>query len=484
MRFFFLILSVFFLSSKLTGADETHSVVKIRQTCNSNNYYSPWNAPYQKSGIGSGFIIDRGRILTNAHVVADSAFIQVEFSPSAKKYRGYVEWIGHDCDLAIVSVKDQEFCDLSIPLELSDELPQVRDELMVLGYPMGGRELSVTKGILSRTEMRRYSHGGKRLMDSQIDAPINPGNSGGPVISKGKVVGVVHQGITKGQNLGYMIPLPVVKHFLSEVDSSKYEGFPSFGIRIQSMDNEALRKYYQMGPEDTGVLITEVYETSSCYGHLFPGDVILSVDGVKVENNGQISLGEGHWIFFSYLLSSKYYGETIEGEVLRNGVKTPVAIPLNPQLKSNFLVRDFEHEKRPTYYVKGGLVFQPVTQNYLSYFEDNIPLTIQLYETKGAKRDGQQELVVISRVLPDEMNEGYQMLAHEIVTEINEMPIHCMEDVVRAFEKNPSAFHVISTESDLKVVLSAELVKERDPEIWKQYFIQADRSADLDSTRK
>lgn len=79
----------------------------------------------------------------------------------------------------------------------------------------------------------------RRLLTVQIDAAINPGNSGGPAVSRGKVVGVAFQGFSQMQNVGYIVPFPVIRHFLNDIALHKrHTGFVSIGIKAQSMENE------------------------------------------------------------------------------------------------------------------------------------------------------------------------------------------------------------------------------------------------------
>ena len=79
------------------------------------------------------------------------------------------------------------------------ETPHVQDDVLAVGYPRGGEDISYTRGIVSRIEDIKYSHGWANLLSIQVDAAINPGNSGGPVLDmkSGKVVGIAFQGLGK-----------------------------------------------------------------------------------------------------------------------------------------------------------------------------------------------------------------------------------------------------------------------------------------------
>ena len=72
-------------------------------------------------------------------------------------------------------------------------MPRLRDEVAVVVYPVGGEEISITEGVVSRIEVQRYSHSQRHLLAVTVDAAINAGNSGGPVFGDGKVVGIAFQ---------------------------------------------------------------------------------------------------------------------------------------------------------------------------------------------------------------------------------------------------------------------------------------------------
>uniref|UniRef100_A0A803RBS7 Uncharacterized protein n=1 Tax=Cannabis sativa TaxID=3483 RepID=A0A803RBS7_CANSA len=236
--------------------------------------------------MGSGFVIHGKRILTNAHVVADHTFVLVRKHGSPTKYRAQVQAVGHECDLAILAVENEEFWEGVNPLELGD-IPFLQEAVAVVGYPQGGDNISVTKGVVSRVEPTQYVHGATQLMAIQIDAAINPGNSGGPAIMAKKVVGVAFQNLSGAENIGYIIPVPVIKHFITGVEESgKYVGFCSLGLSCQPTENVQLRNYFQMRKDMTGVLVSKINPLSDAHKILKKDDIILAFDGVPIANDG------------------------------------------------------------------------------------------------------------------------------------------------------------------------------------------------------
>lgn len=479
-RILFFVLGWCFTSTICGTEMAQGSTVKIYQTRNMYDYDSPWGSPYQERVGGTGFVIEGNRILTNAHVVSGSAFIQVKKSSGVERYQAEVEWTGHDCDLAILSIQDETFFQNIEPLMMAHSVAPVQSEVIVLGYSVGGEDLSVTRGIISRTEVSRYAHSGSSLLCSQIDAAINPGNSGGPVISDNQVVGVVHQIKQGGQNLGYMIPIPIIEHFLKEVDRGMYRGFPHGGVCYQMMENPALRSFYQMEKNDAGVLVTEVDEHSLFKGVVFPGDILLAIDGISIVNDGTIDFEDRKRVSLSHVFSLKYYEEFVELEILRQGEKVTIAVLLEPR-SEKASTQQVGSSKRPSYFISGGLVFQPLTMNYLTHMFYSSPPPLELLYSfrHGKANEDSTEIVVLTRVLPDCLNVGYQTLKDQIVTAVNGIAVKNMQDLVHIFETCEEPYYRISLESHREVVLHRDEVESRHDKILKNYLISHDRSEDL-----
>lgn len=96
-----------------------------------------------------------------------------------QKFIAEVLAVGTDCDIALLTVHDDEFWKGVEPLRFGP-LPRLQDAVAVIGYPIGGDTISVTSGVVSRIEVTAYVHGSTELLGIQIDAAINSGNSGAP----------------------------------------------------------------------------------------------------------------------------------------------------------------------------------------------------------------------------------------------------------------------------------------------------------------
>src|SRR4029079_8675436 len=109
------------------------------------------------------------------------------------------------------------FLDDIQPAELGP-MPRLRDEVAVVGYPVGGEEISITEGVVSRIEVQRYSHSQRHLLAVTVDAAINADNSVGQECGDAKVVSIEFQSLTGVNNIGEMVPPPIIRAFLAGVE--------------------------------------------------------------------------------------------------------------------------------------------------------------------------------------------------------------------------------------------------------------------------
>lgn len=438
----------------------------------------------QESLSGSGCIIKGSRILTNAHVVADAMFIQVKRAGMVKKYTAEVEIVAHECDLAILRVKEKSFFDGVMPIEIG-KLPKVGDTVATFGFPEGGDELAFTEGVVSRVEHQSYTHSEANLLCCQIDAAINPGSSGGPVIKDDEIIGVAFQA-GHGENIGYMVSVPIINHFLEDIKDGKYDGIPSLGASWQKIENPDMRLYYKMREEHTGVLLNKIYPGSPVKGILRPGDIVLSVGGIDVANDGTIRFRENERTFFGYVIQNKFIGETTEFEILREGKVLKEKVKLT--IPTNFcrLVPHEQFDEMPRYYIAGGMVFQPLTANYLNVrFDDEeydsayYVFDVYPYYDSGEPTEERREIVVLASVLADEINVGYHDLRDIVISFVNGNKVSTLEDLVKAVEGNRGAYHVFIDKRGKEVVLDRKKMDARNELILKRYKIHSDRSEDL-----
>ena len=219
MRFAFLpaVVAAFASCAWADAADNiASSVVKIHVVSRPPDFARPWAKGSPQESSGSGVIIEGNRILTNAHVVRYASQIFVQADQSTERVPAKIKAIAMGVDLAIVEVSRPSFFQDHPPLSLAEGLPSLKQSVSVYGYPMGGEQISITQGIISRVEHTAINYGINALR-IQIDAALNPGNSGGPGVVDGKIVGLVYSKFSTGENIGYLIAADEIRMFLDDI---------------------------------------------------------------------------------------------------------------------------------------------------------------------------------------------------------------------------------------------------------------------------
>lgn len=234
------------------------------------------------SAVGSGFIVDRsGYILTNNHVVEDSARISVRLH-SGEEFLARVVGTDEETDLAVLKIetgRDLPF----VKLGNSDGV-KVGDWVLAIGSPFGLAQ-TVTAGIISQTNRETpYATPFQKFL--QTDAAINRGNSGGPLVSmNGEVIGVNSQIATSTgdyNGIGFALPSNEAANVYQQIVQNGKVRRGYLGVYLDSVKPEFARVYNL--PEAKGAIITNVSDKQSAaaYAGLQTGDIIVEFNGQKV----------------------------------------------------------------------------------------------------------------------------------------------------------------------------------------------------------
>lgn len=243
-------------------------------------------------GTGSGFILSKdGRLLTNAHVVADTDTVQVTLK-DGRSFQGRVVGVDSVTDVAVVKIKAT-----NLPtVKLGNSKNLVPGEWAIaIGNPLG-LDNTVTIGIISAMDRSSAQVGvpDKRVNFIQTDAAINPGNSGGPLLNaQGEVIGVNTAIRADAQGLGFAIPIETAARVANQLFSKGRVEHPFLGIQMVDL-NPAIKEEINQETklnikQDKGVLIVRVIEKSpSDRAGLREGDIIQKIDGRQINKASDV----------------------------------------------------------------------------------------------------------------------------------------------------------------------------------------------------
>ena len=293
----------------------------------------PQQDQQERHGLGSGFLIGDGLVLTNNHVVEiqdeqhpgkfrpmdEIKVITDETAPGgAREFSAKV--IGNDpkSDVALLRIEGKDVGQLKYATLGDSDAVEVGDYVIAIGEPFG-LQATVTAGIISAKERSQF--GGPYSDYLQTDASINPGNSGGPLFNlKGEVVGINSAIISGANTIGFAIPIAVVKQILPQLKEKGRVVRGFLGVQPQAITADMVE---QLGLKSTrGALVADVVKGGPAdQAGLKPGDVVVALNGKPVSDNNQLTRDVG----------VVPPGQKINLSVFRDGKQRGIDVMLSPR---------------------------------------------------------------------------------------------------------------------------------------------------------
>lgn len=447
--------------------DTTKSVVKVFTTTSTANYKQPWQTNKILKFTGSGAIIQGNQIITSAHVVAGGKLIEVRKENDPKKYIAKLKYISHQVDIAILEVEDQSFFDNTSYLKLSTDV-KARDSVTVVGYPIGGNNISTTTGVVSRIEQQYYVYSGEKFLAIQIDAAVNSGNSGGPAVnSKNELIGIAMMTKKKANNISYIVPTEIINTVLEDTKDGKIDGFNRVLTYVANIENNVLKEYYGLNNGNGAIVgIVDQYETQ-----IKLDDIVLSIDGKLIANNGTIASKYGR-ISFAHVFHTKQMGESIELDILRDKklIKVKLAIKQTPKLIN------YEYDKQSRYIIFGGLAFSPITSNYLRTLTnfESTQIKKKLY-AKKVEKDFTEAVTMLPSLFPHSVNRGYSSWA-SVVKNVNGIRIKNFKHFTEVLDYITDKYIKIEFMQNATVILDSQKARNSFKDIQYIYQLSSDRN--------
>lgn len=434
-----LLIALVALSTNVSAQEVRDSVVKIFATYRGPDFGRPWTKLPPQELSGTGFVIEGDRILTNAHVVEQTNRIYVQPPNSADKLRAEVIGISQAMDLAVIRIRKdserEEFHANHPHLEIADALPSIGSTVQAIGYPMGGEQVSITEGVVSRIEYADYNMDTQGLR-IQVDAALNHGNSGGPVILDGKVTGVVFSGIEFAENIGYVIPSEEVHLFLEDIEDGSYDGQPRlYDARFQTCESDSLRDYLGLEREQTGIVYTRADDDSDL--PLKHWDVLDRIGDYDIDNAGLVTSDDDLRLHWRYFIRELADDGSIPVTVIRDGEEVSLSLPVTNQRDD---LVPWIGDGYPEYFIVGPMIFTPVRREhfyelYLGYgIVDGSPVGLRINDER--EFEGEEYVVLAGPMLPHPITKGYEILGNPTIKSVNGEKVTSLAHLVELVRDN------------------------------------------------
>lgn len=451
-------------------ADPGHSVVRVNTTIQNYSPSQPWEKTQPRKRRGLGAVLSHGTVLTTAKMAADAIYLEFQSADSSRNIPAKVIAIDYEANLALLGpANDAGFLTELKPTTLSQPVKQEAKLNIVQLEDKGTTQ--VTSGTIRDLELLSTFISGRYFLSYEVKASIQTESNSYtlPVFNGDQLAGLLTSYDAKEQSCD-VISIDIIRSFLEDAKDGNYQGFPSLGVGYSSTEDPNFRAWLKLPEDQGGLYISRVISGGSAAASgIKKDDVLLSIAGFPIDRRGYYDHPEYGPLFWTHLVRGAHkIGEKIPTKVLRRGQE--ISLTLKLKRSADRLVPTHLYDKAPPYLIKGGLIFQELSQPYLQAFgkewSSRAPLNLlDVYNNPEAHaEEGRRRVVMITRVIPTDATIGYERIASQIVKSVNGQPVAGLAELAKALDQTPTnGLHEIDTDdSPYRIYLDENLADQVD----------------------
>ncbi len=458
-----------------------NSIVYLRITYSSYDQYQPWKIKDITEGWGVGCAVSKNEVITPAVNIANAATMEAKRLGQNEFVPGKIKIIDYESNLALIELDPNILSKPLTPLKFSAKYKKGAE---VSFYWLSATQQTYSgRAYLDRTTIDSSSAAFSKTLKF-VAANISESTSSGQLYCIGsEPVGVSCWSSSKEAGI---IPAETINRFLADAKNNSYNGIGAVGFSTSQLLDPALRKYLKLpGEIQNGVYVSDVYTIGTGCNELKTGDVLLAVDGFKVNPYGRFIHPQYDALFFDYLITSKTAGEKVTFDIWRDRKKQKIETPVKNFALSDMLVPWYDLDSQPEYFIIGGCILQKLTKTYLEArgagWASKAEPHIYNYLLNEAFKptETRKTIIVLSYILPSDITLGYHGLSQCVIDNINGMKIGSMKDIPKALASDPNAkYDLIEFElNQPKIVLDRAAMQPANLTIAKTYGI--DKSVNI-----
>ena len=440
-------------------ADPIHSVVRINATQQGWNPAQPWEKASPSNRRALAAIVGPQRVLTTSEMVADSTYLELESPDGTRLLPAKVLAVDYEANLALLGPQADDknaksFFDGTSPLAVAGP-PSIGDIFELLQVEENGSSLT-TQGTLRQVTVSSTFLPGQFFLTFVVKASMQSASSSFslPTLRNGKLVGILASYDSKEQTC-QVISTDIITRFLGAAAKGSYQGFPSLGLATATTEDAPFRRWLKLPENDGGLYVSLVRKGGSAEAAgVKPGDVLTGIGDHIVDRRGYYHHERYGNLYWSNLVrGERLAGESVKLHLLRDGKPLDLDAKLAREETSARLVPSYTFDSAPSYLVKGGLVFQELTQPLLESFGENwesqAPLNLLDAARNQDKHKGNARRVVfLTGGIPTPATVGYERLRNLIVSKVNGREILDMKSMVEAFQHPDKGLHRVEFEDE------------------------------------
>ena len=441
------------------------------------NQAQPWKPADVNRKFGYAAAVAPYQVLTTAWNVTNVALIKARRHGQNEFIPATVKVIDYESNLCLIDLDPTAMSGPLKPLTFTEDYGKGA-QLRSYWLSSGGH-LTSGRAYLDRAEVNLSATSYNRFLN-YIAADISNGIARAKLYCmNAKPIGLAYWASDESQEAG-IAPAETINRFLADAADGNYQGSGTTGFAAKTLLDPAKRAWLKMPPNlKHGVYVNKVYTIGTGSDVLKQNDVILAINGKTLNPYGRYLHPKFDRISFRHIIASHNVGQAMIFKIFRDGKEQELEVIARNFQASEMLIPHHEYGKEPEYIVTAGFIFQKLTRNYLLMWGDDWggkapPHLYHYYRDLAFKpSDERSDIVILSYILPADINLGYHGLGRMIVKTFNGKSIGSIGDVLDAQKLNPdSKYDVVEFEHDYPaVVISRDQLGQANAMIAQNYGI-------------
>lgn len=423
------------------GEKWENSIVELEVTRKSYDYIQPWSKT-TATARKIGTVIGEREILTTAIGLNDKILIRIQKGGRGRWFNGEIKWLDYHANLALVTSDSDSFWEGVKPVELADK-DFNRDGLQIARWRSG--KMETRKADFYEWRDRTLQLSTVSCLHLGANTEADGLGAAEPVFDGEKLVGIT---VGKGGDTASIVPYAFIRPVLKAQREGTFTGLGIFDFTWQPTRNPDTLEYLGLKGEPRGVVVIKVPKKKDRKSVMKVRDLILEVDGFPIDNEGEYKDPDYGHLTLENLTTHKgrRVGDKVKIKVLRDKKEMEVTYTMPAADYSLDLVPDYTFDQEPEYLMTAGIVFQPLTEDFLrrwgSSWTRRAPFRLLYFRDKEST-EKTPSLVVQTIVIPDPINLGYEGIRFQVVDKVNDKKIHTLADLAAAMKEPKDGFHVV-----------------------------------------